>query len=366
MKKVVISKKDLKNNLRVIRSELTKRDDNGNKVKIIAVVKDNGMGLDLVQYSEFLIGNGIDFLAVATIEEALKLRQAGIKVDILMLSPVNQKKELELLIDNNIILTIDSKNQIEICENYFGDKNVRAHIKIDTGFGRYGFLYSDKIEILEALKLCKNVKVEGMYTHFSKAIDSTWTNEQFNRFLDVVAIVRKNGFNPGMLHCSNSTAFLLYKNMHLNAVRLGSCIQGRTLVTRKDLTKIGIFKTYVEEIKNVPKGYNISYGNNFKTKRPSKIAVVPVGYVDGLNYKKNRDSFKLSENIMSVLIEIKKIFKDNRIKVKINDNEYNVIGRLGMYHCVIDITNADINIGDEVIVNINPLNANSDIRREYA
>lgn len=366
MKKVVISKKDLKNNLKLIRADLTKRDDNGNKVKLIAVVKDNGMGLGLVEYSNFLIDNGVDFLAVATLEEAIKLRQAGIKVDILMLSPVNFKSELKELIENDIILTIDSVEQIKICESNFSDKKIRAHIKIDTGFGRYGFLYDNKLEIIEAMKMCNAIEITGMYTHFSKAIDSNWTYEQFNRFLDVIAIVRKNGLNPGLLHCCNSTAFMLYKNMYLNGVRLGSVIQGRTLVERKGLIKIGTFKTNVAEIKTVPKGYNISYGKNFKTKKETKIAVIPVGYVDGLNYKKQRDSFKLSENIVSVLMELKKVFKDNSIKVKINDKDYKVIGRLGMYHAIVDVTNSDVNIGDEVILDINPLNANSDIRREYA
>ncbi len=365
MKKVVISKKDLKNNLKLVRADLNKKDDNGNKVRIIAVVKDNGMGLGLIEFSKFLIENGVDFLAVATSEEAIKLRNAKIDVDILMLSPVNTKSELKELIENNIILTIDNINQIELCEKNFKDKKIRAHIKIDTGFGRYGFLYDYKVDIIEAMKLCKTIKIEGMYTHFSKAIDSNWTYEQFNRFLDVVAIVRKNGLNPGILHCCNSTAFMLYKNMHLNAVRLGSILQGRTLVNRKGLIKIGEFKTNVAEIKTVPKGFYISYGKNYKTKKETKIAVIPVGYVDGLNYKKNRDSFKLSENFVSVLIEMKKIFKDNSIKVKINNKEYKVIGRLGMYHAIIDVTNSNISIEDEVILDINPLNANSDIRREY-
>ena len=365
MKKVVISKKDLKNNLKMIRADLTKVDDNGNKVKLIAVVKSNGMGLGLVEYSNFLVDNGVDFLAVATIDEALKLRKAGITVDILMMSPVNTKAEIKTLIDNKIILTIDNIEQVKICEKIDTAEEIRAHIKIDTGFGRYGFLYDNKIEILEAMKLCKKVKIEGMFTHFSKAIDSKWTFKQFDRFLDVVAIVRKNGLNPGILHCCNSTAFMLYKNMYLNAVRLGSIIQGRTLVNRRGLIKIGTFKSNIAEIKVVPKGSFISYGNNYKTKKETKIGIIPVGYIDGLNYKKNRDSFKLSENITSVLIELKKVFIDNSIKVTINNNEYKVIGRLGMYHAIIDLTNSDVNIGDEVVLNINPLNANSDVRREY-
>lgn len=365
MKKVVINKKDLKNNLEMAQKELTGKDDNGNKVKLIAVVKSNGMGLGLVQYSQFLIKNGIDFLAVATVEEAIELRKADIKVDILMLSPVISKSEMQLLIENDITLTLDTIEQIELCEKLLGEKKINAHIKIDTGFGRYGFLYTEKSKIIEAMKKCKNIQITGMYTHFSKAIDRRWTMEQFNRFLDVIAIVRKNGLNPGMLHCCNSTAFMLYKNMHLNAVRIGSFLQGRVLVNRKGLIKIGEFKSHIVEIKTVPKGYNISYGKNYKTKRETKIAIIPVGYIDGLNHKKSRDSFKLSENIISVLMEVKKLFKDNSLKVKIFGKEYNIIGRLGMYHAIIDITKSDFKVGDEVILDIHPLDANSDIRREY-
>ena len=366
MKKVVISKKDLKNNIELAQSELTGKDDNGNKVKLIAVVKSNGMGLDLIEYSKFLIKNGINFLAVATCEEAVKLRKAGISAEILMLSPVITKKEVKELIDNDITLTIDSIEQIKLCENLLDEKNINAHIKIDTGFGRYGFLYTEKDKIIEAMKMCKNIQITGMYTHFSKAIDRQWTMEQFDRFLDVIAIVRKNGLNPGLLHCCNSTAFMLYKNMHLNAVRIGSYLQGRVLVNnRKNLKKIGIFKTHIVEIKTVPKGYNISYGKNFKTRRETRIGIIPVGYVDGLNRKKIRDSFKLSENITAVLMEIKKLFKDNSIKVTINDKDYKIIGRLGMYHAIVDITDSDVKLDDEVILDINPLNANSDIRREY-
>ena len=116
----------------------------------------------------------------------------------------------------------------------------------------------------------------------------------------------------------------------------------------------------------LPKGYNISYGNTYKTKKETKIAIVPVGYVDGLNKNKLRDDFSFKNNVISILMEIKKLFKNNSIKVKINNTEYNVIGRLGMFHAVIDITKStDIKVGDEVELDITPLQANENIRREY-
>ena len=104
----------------------------------------------------------------------------------------------------------------------------------------------------------------------------------------------------------------------------------------------------------------------YRTKRETKIAVIPVGYMDGLNMRKARDIFSFKENFKSVGIEIKKFFKDNRLKVTINNKKYDIIGRIGMYHAVIDITGSDnIKIEDEVIVPIEPLQVNSMIRREY-
>lgn len=367
MKKLIINRKDLKNNLKIIRKMVDSagKDDLGNNVKIIAVVKGNGMGLDLIEFSKILVNNGIEILAVANSEEAIELRNAGIKEEILMLTPLSKENEIKKLIENNITLTISNLEQIEIIEK-IAENEVKAHIKIDTGFGRYGFLYNNTSDILEAFKMCDKTKIVGTYTHFARPIDEKFTKKQFDRFLNVIAFLKKEGQNPGMLHCSESTAFLKYKIMNLNAVRLGSIFQGRTLVKVPDLVKIGTFKSSIQEIKTVPKGYNISYGNMYKTKRETKLAIIPVGYMDGFNMRKDRDIFSFKENLLSIGIEIKKIFKDNSLKVTINDKKYKVIGRVGMYHCAIDITGSnDITINDEVIIDIPPMQTNSMIRREY-
>lgn len=368
MKKLEISKKDLKYNISAIKKEVAEhgKDDAGNKTEIIAVVKANGMGLGLVQFSKFLLDNGIKYLAVATLEELIELRQAGITSNILMLTPITLEKELEKLIDNKATITIGSLEELEKVEKILEEKDmqINAHIKIDTGFARYGFLY-DNDEIIDCFERAKRIKITGTFTHFSKPIDEKWTRIQFNRFLDAVAGIKSFGHNPGMLHVSSTTAFLKYKDMHLNAVRVGSFFQGRTLVKNLALKQVGIFKTNVAEIKLLPKGYNISYSNSYKTKKETKVAVIPVGYMDGLNRKKNRDSFSFKDNVISVLIEVKKIFKDNSIKVKINEKEYKIIGRIGMYHSIVDITDSDVKVGDEVTIKIAPLEVNDNIKREY-
>ena len=323
----------------------------------------------LIQYSKTLIENGIDSLAVANLEEALKLTQADIENEIVMLTPTIIEKELQLLIENDITITIGNIDELLLAEKVSEklEKNeIKAHLKIDTGFARYGILYSDKPGIEEIFYKLDRVKIVGTYTHFSKPSDEKWTNIQFNRFMDVISYIKEKGFNPGILHCASSTAALKYSNMMLDAVRIGSAIQGRTIEKNIDLIKIGNFKTSITEIKKLPKVYNISYSNTYKTKKEVKIAVIPVGYMDGLNKNKLRDDFSFKNNIISIFMEIKKIFKDNSLKVKIKEKNYKIIGRLGMYHCIADITDSDdINIGDEVQIDIAPLQVNDEIRREY-
>jgi alanine racemase len=365
MKKLEIKKEDLEKNLNVIKKIIS---DNNENTKIIAVVKANGMGLDLIQYSEFLISKGIQCLAVANVDEAIKLREAGIEVEILMLSPVLLKNELQLLIKNDITIAIDNYLQLELVEEISKslEKKVNAHIKIDTGFGRYGFLYSEKEIILEVFKKCENVNITGMFSHFSNPTNSKFTKEQFEKFTQVVSFIKQNDYNPGILHICASTAFLKYPEYYLDAVRIGSALQGRVLFNKEKFVKVGNFKTNIEEIKELPKGYNISYNNTYKTKRKTKVAIIPVGYMDGFNRGKLRDDFSLKNNIIAIGMEIKKLFKDNSLKVKINNKSYKVIGKLGMYHSIIDITESEnINIGDEVLIDISPLQANDEIRREF-
>lgn len=275
MKVLEINKEDLNNNLNIIKNLILEKKSNA---KIIAVVKANGMGLDLEKYAKFLVENGVEYLAVANSEEAIRLRNGGIKQEILMLTPIIDKNDLQELIQNDITITIGSFENFEIAEIIAkeNEKKVNAHIKIDTGFGRYGFLSQDKEIILEVFKKCKNINITGMFTHFSDPINEKFTRKQFANFQSIVNYVKENGYNLKMLHVASSAAFLKYPDMWLDGVRIGSVIQGRTLVDVEGLKKIGILKSNIQEIKELPKGYNISYRNTYKTKDKTQIAIVPV------------------------------------------------------------------------------------------
>ena len=148
MKKVVVSKDILKNNLEVIKEKLY----NENKdAKLIVVVKDNGVGIDIVQLSKFLDENSVDILAVAVTDEALAIKENDIKTEVLMLSPVVEEDELEDLIKNDVTLTVGSLYEIDLIKKILdklGKEKVNVHVKVDTGFARFGFLYTNPDEII--------------------------------------------------------------------------------------------------------------------------------------------------------------------------------------------------------------------------
>ena len=371
MNTLVVEKKDLRHNIEKIKefANKTGKDDNGNSVKIIAVVKGNAYGMDIVKYTQFLIDNGIDFFAVSTIEEALKLRKAGIKEDILMLSSVAIKEEVKKLIDNDIIITIGSKEDIEVVEKIGEEENqkIRAHLKIDTGFGRYGFIYNSRDEMIEILKTIKNIKIEGTFSHFSISFfDDKYTEKQFQRFIDVIEVLKMNNIETGMLHICNSSAFIKFPKMHLNAVRIGSAFSGRISFKNSiGLKKVGYMESKVTEIKILPKGYNIGYSNIYKTKEETKIAVIPCGYMDGLNLENARDMFRTVDKLRYIVRDIKDFFKKQEFYVQISDKRCKILGRIGTYHVICDITDKEINIGDKVIFQVNPKFVDSSIRREY-
>lgn len=367
MKALVVETQKIKDNLKIVREIVEKSDK---ETKLIAVIKGNGYGLGLIEYAQFLADNGIEIFAVATVEEAVKLRKNGISQDILMMSSTAVKEDIEILIKNDIIVTIGSKESGKIADEIAHEmgKKVRAHIKIDTGFGRYGFIYSQKEEMVDAIKSWKNIQIEGMFSHFSIAFYGSGkeTREQYEKFIKCAEVLKNNGIEAKMLHICNSSAFLRFPEMHLNAVRVGSVLLGRLSIPNKwGLKKVGYLKSNVSEIKTLPAGYNIGYSNSYVTKNETKIAIVPCGYADGFNVKIDRDMFRPIDKLRYIIRDIKDAFKKQQIYVTINGEKCKVLGRLGMFHVSVDITGKDVKINDEAKFAVSPMLVDSNIKRDY-
>lgn len=344
MNKLIVNKKDLIHNINKVKEQI--KDEN---YTIIGVVKGNGYGLGLEEYSKALIENGINMLAVATNFEAVKLRKLDQDIDILNMSSTAIKEEIEELVDNNIIITIGSKMSAEIANEIAKNgKQIRAHIKIDTGFGRYGFLYQNKEEILNVLKnLDSNIKIEGIFSHFSLAYykNNESTINQYNNFQDVIKYLENENIEFKMKHICNSPAFINYPEMRLNSARIGSAFLGRVDVpVGFDLKKIGELQSQVTEVNTLPKDFNVGYLNTYKTKAETKIAIVPVGHKDGYNITIKEDMLRTVDKLRNLKHQLTKLLKKQTLKITINDKEYDIIGKVGMYHVTVDITGSNIKV----------------------
>ena len=170
----------------------------------------------------------------------------------------------------------------------------KVHIKIDTGFGRYGYLYTDTERIIKDIKeLQKFAIIEGIFSHFSTSFyKEKWTNLQYERFLEVLKTIEEHKINIPIKHISNSSAFIRFPQMGLSAVRIGSAFLGRVAVANKlGLKKIGYLESEISEIKTLPKGFNIGYSNTYTTKKETKVALVETGYAEGFHRPRGQLGF---------------------------------------------------------------------------
>lgn len=363
MKLLEINSKDLEYNIEKI---LTKAGES----KVIAIVKGNGYGLGLKEFAEFLVNHGINYLAVSSVEEAVELANMNLDAKILCMEATSVEEEIAVLLDNGIIITIGNYNSAVILNRLAKEKNVKAvaHFKIDTGFSRYGFCYKDKENIYKAISESTSILVEGVYSHFSSAYfsDQKYTDLQLSRFIDIKKYLEEKNVQIPMYHIANSSAFLTRNDVLFDAVRIGSAFLGRISVKNTiELKRIGMLKSNVVELKEVDVGTPVGYSNSVITKKKTKLAIVPIGYADGFNVEIANDTFKFVDKLRILKNNIMTLFKDNRIYVMINNTKYPVIGRVGMNHFTVDVSNSDVKINDEVKIDMSPILVSSKIRREY-
>ena len=154
--------------------------------------------------------------------------------------------------------------------------------------------------------------------------------------------------------------------MHLNAVRIGSAFLGRlSFPNNLGLKKIAKLYSKVAEIKELPKGSNIGYSNAYKTKKRTQIAIIPCGYIEGINLELGKDTFRPVDKLRCIIRALKDSLKKQRLYVEISGQKCEILGRIGTYHVIADITQKNIQIGDKAIFSINPTLVDSSVKREY-
>ncbi|MDL2288959.1 alanine racemase [Oscillospiraceae bacterium OttesenSCG-928-F05] len=353
MKALVVEKARVRANVEKIRSRA------GDAV-VYAVLKGGAYGLGLLEMAEVLVGEGITHFALTETDDAVKLRKAGFsEQEILILCSTTDDRAIEALCEYNLVGTIGS-HDAAVAANGVADRLhtvVECHIEVDTGMGRYGFLPSEFDKIVSVYKYMPNVALTGMYTHFYRAYDSEkTTRRQLGAFLSVVERLRAGGIEPGMLHAANSSALFRYDFCGLDAVRVGSALTGRLAGGMTfGLERVGYIQSAITETRWLRKGDTIGYGGCYTAKKPMRIAVVPVGYVDGFCAEKSRDSYKAGETLRYILSELKKGIFRKKLYVRVGKAKARVIGHVGMLHTVCDVTGIDCAAGDEVRLDLSPL-----------
>jgi alanine racemase len=306
----------------------------GERVKIMAVVKANAYGHGLSAVSRALVEGGIDYLGVATVDEAMKIREKGLNVAILVMGAV-LKEEAEVCVKNNITLTLSDGELLEGLVDIAAKTNIRPkiHIKIDTGMGRIGVWHENALDLVKKAHSCREIDVEGIYTHFSSAArDKMFTKMQLSYFDKVKSDIERENIKIEYAHAANSVAVLDWDEAHFNLARPGILLYGvcpkRNMAGKIGLKPVMSLKTKIVYLKDVPPGRSISYGRTYITQKDTKIATIPIGYADGYG------------RILS-----------NKAEALVRGKYVRVVGMVTMDQTLLDVGDVPgVQTGDEVVL----------------
>ncbi len=322
----------------------------GPGVKIMAVVKADAYGCGAPVVSRALVEQGVEWLAVTSIDEGIELRKKGIEARILLFSPLLDT-QLKLAVDYELTPTINSEATAWALAQAARDRGklTRAHLKVETGMGRNGLFPTDAISLMERLTEQPHLEIEGIYTHLAAAgsqrqADHKYTLTQFARLQQAAETMNQRGIRIPLRHVCNSAGLLAYPQLHLDLVRPGTILYGQypsdNLPQRLNLKNPWQLKAKIIQVQDYPPGRDIGYSRTFTTRRPSRIAVLPVGYVDGytvepvLKPQGFKDLIKvLAKDILS-FIGVTRAAR----QVKVEGRRVPVIGKVAMQSCMIDVT----------------------------
>lgn len=327
---------NIEHNLRVIKGLLKP------SCSVMGIVKADAYGHGAPMIAKTLSKEGINYFGVSNLDEALQLRNCGITEPILILGYTPQENMKDLAINNITQNAMSLSYAQKLSEAALScGKNIKIHIKLDTGMSRLGILCQNEEscinsvnEIIEIVKL-KNLISEGIFTHFavSDNIKSDYTHRQFSNFIYVIDRLKEKGIEFKYRHCCNSAAIINYPEMQLDMVRPGIILYG--MYPDKSMCDCNVdfkpameLKTVISQIRELPKEATVSYGRVYKTFKYTKIATMPIGYADGF---------------LRVL--------SNNAEVLVNGKRAVVVGRVCMDQTMIDVTDIkDIIEGQTVTI----------------
>jgi len=307
----------------------------GDKTELAAVIKGNAYGHGIAMVAKTALENGATRFATARVDEGIVVRKAGIEAPILVLGYV-PAEEMETAVKWRITPPIMHWHTAKALSNISSAQGVvtPVHVKVDTGMGRFGLLPNEVVDFVKRLIELPGIRLEGLYTQFAVAdeADKTYTYKQWEVFQKVLKDLEEAGIHIPIRHVCNSAATLNFPEMHLEMVRCGTAIYGHypSPVTNHSvpLRPAMTLKSRVARIRTLPPGSSISYGRTYTTTRPTTVALVPIGFGDGL-------SRRLS----------------NKGSVLIRGKRAPIVGRVCMDQCIVDVSGIpDVQQDDEVVL----------------
>lgn len=304
---------------------------------VMAVVKANAYGHGAVEVSRAALANGADWLGVARVSEGVKLRKAGIDAPVLILG-YTTPEQCDEVIKNSLTQAVYSFDMgIYLAEAAArAGTRARVHLKVDTGMGRIGWTDASSV-VQDSLKLARNpnLEIEGIFTHFAAAdtVDKKYTLQQFQKFMEIIEKLRRNGLEFPLRHVANSAAIMELPETHLDLVRAGIIVYGLYPSEEVDRSRVALspvmsLKARVAYIKEVPAGFKVSYGCTYQTERNTVIATIPLGYADGYS------------RLLS-----------SKGEVLINGQRAPVVGRVCMDQIMVDAGSIPgVTMGDEAVI----------------
>jgi alanine racemase len=301
--------------------------------EVMAIVKANAYGHGAVDIAQALARLGIGRFAVASLDEGIALRQAGISTSIVVLGALFEQQIFDLVahrltpvISDRHILPVLAKAARSHPSPY------PIHLKVETGMGRLGFSPGELLSLLDNPILRSPLQVEGMMTHLADAdgADCAFTERQLGAFRAMLEQIRQHGLTLPLVHTANSAAIVRFPEAHFSLVRPGIMLYGyHTLpdsVPAPDLKPVLSLRTTIVQLRTMPRGGTVSYNATFVAKRPTRIAVLPIGYADGY-------SRRLS----------------NRGSVLIQGHRAPIVGLVCMDMIMVDVTDfAELQVGETV------------------
>ncbi len=311
----------------------------GEKTKLLGVIKADAYGHGAVPVAKELEALGASYLAVSNIDECEEVRRGGVTLPVLMLgfTPADQAERILELDMTQAVQSLDIAKAFSAAAVKCG-KKMKVHIKLDTGMGRLGFLCDEEHfdeslqDILVVLEL-PGLDVEGVFTHFCVADEEgeenvAFTRTQHERFLRMIdAAEARSGFHFRLRHCCNAGGIVCYPEWAGDMVRCGIILYGSgSLAEKMGMEPVMSLKTRVATVRDLAPGTSVSYGRTYFTERESRIAVLPIGYADGLHRTLS-----------------------NRMEVLTPYGRAKQVGRICMDMCMIDVTDLpEVKSGDEV------------------